>query len=389
MRKLLKIVSLVIILCFDYGCEKQEQVERFIEDGVEVIVNHLEPYKIKGEPSSIRFDEEFTIDTENDEMAMSGLTDIYGFDVDSIGNIFLLSDPDSKEKHILKFDHSGKFVAAFGSSGQGPGEFEWPWIPRINNQGMVLIIDEDSQKLIFFDTNGNFIKEQQLKMEIRDVFPLENEKYLVIRRNRDPTRKTAPQLISLFSNDFEEIKILDTYIFDGSRSKKRNGTRMTIFTMSISEKNIYIGNVERGYEIGIYDMEGNLKRIIRKEYDPVKTPEEHKKMFLSMIPPLVKDQVYFSQFMPPFQYLFSTEEDYLFVMTYEKGENQNEYIYDIFNPDGCFIGRTSLNNFGYKQFIDKKGSLDAKATNERLYFIRENENEYKEFVVCKIIWELQ
>ncbi len=385
-----KLICILLILIFGSFCgPNQDDVDRTIEDGIEVIINHKNPYKIKGEPSSIRFDEEFTIDTENDEMAMLGLTDIYGFDVDSNGNIFLLSDPASKERHVVKFDHSGKFVVAFGSSGQGPGELQWPGIPRINNQDMVLISDEESQKLIFFDTNGNFIKQQQLKMDISDVFPLKNEKYLVIRRNRDPTRKTDPHLISLFSNDFGEIKILDTYIFDGSRLKKINGTRMYIFTVSISEKNIYIGNVERGYEIGVYDMEGNLKRIIRKEYDPVKTPEEHKKMFLSMIPERVKDQVYFSQYMPPFQYLFSTEAGYLFVMTYEKGENQNEYIYDIFNPDGCFIGRTSLNNFGLRQSISKKAALDAKATNERLYFIREKENAYKEFVVCKIIWESQ
>ena len=54
-----------------------------MEDGVEVIVNHLEPYKIKGEPSTLHLEEKFTLDTERDEIAEIGLTDTQDFDVDS------------------------------------------------------------------------------------------------------------------------------------------------------------------------------------------------------------------------------------------------------------------------------------------------------------------
>jgi len=53
---------------FLYCGQKQQEIERYIEDGVEVIVNHLEPYKIKGKPTNLILEEEFTIDTEKDDI---------------------------------------------------------------------------------------------------------------------------------------------------------------------------------------------------------------------------------------------------------------------------------------------------------------------------------
>ena len=70
MKKLCIIMLLALILCFMVGCQdKAANVERFMEDGVEVIVNHLEPYKIRGEPSTLFLEETFTIDTERQDIA--------------------------------------------------------------------------------------------------------------------------------------------------------------------------------------------------------------------------------------------------------------------------------------------------------------------------------
>ncbi len=59
MKKLSMVLPLALILCFMVGCQRQEQVERFMEDGVEVIVNHLEPYKLRGEPSNLILEKVF------------------------------------------------------------------------------------------------------------------------------------------------------------------------------------------------------------------------------------------------------------------------------------------------------------------------------------------
>lgn len=382
-----KIIYLVLILSiFLYCIPKQEKIERIIENGVEVVINHIEPYRIKGELTSLSLEKEISIDTERDEIAELRLTDISGFDVDSNGNIFLRDKPESHENHFFKFDVFGKFITSFGRNGQGPGEFDWAYVPRINNKDEVSVSDLFRNRLVFFDVNGNFIKEIPMNMEMSRLYHLGNGKHLIIRRVRDITRETDPHSLSLYSPNFEEIKELDKFIFSGSRAEKRDGTRMYIFTLSTSEKNIFIGNIERGYEIQVYDLEGNVIRKIRKDYEPVGVTEEYKKSFLEMTPERVRDKFYFPKYMPPFQYLFADDKGYLFVMTYEKGENPYEYIYDIFNPDGCFIGRTSLDNYGLRQYISKEAALDALAKQDRIYYIREKENGFKELVVCKMIW---
>ncbi|MBE0714023.1 MAG: hypothetical protein IH583_16740 [Candidatus Aminicenantes bacterium] len=48
---------------------KQPQVEKITEDGVEIILNHIEPYRIKGQPSTFSLEKVFSIDTERTDLA--------------------------------------------------------------------------------------------------------------------------------------------------------------------------------------------------------------------------------------------------------------------------------------------------------------------------------
>lgn len=66
--------------------QEQEKIEMVFEDGVEVVINHLEPYKIKDQPSSLHLEKEFAIDTESDEMAEIGLVGMSNFNIDSNEN---------------------------------------------------------------------------------------------------------------------------------------------------------------------------------------------------------------------------------------------------------------------------------------------------------------
>ena len=120
-----------------------------------------------------------------------------------------------------------------------------------------------------------------------------------------------------------------------------------------SKDKIYIGNSERGYEIRVYDLEGNLLR----------------------------DNYYFTKNWPPFRYLFTDDEGRIFVLTYEEGVNSREYMNDIFNSEGVFIGRVSLGNVG--RFYP----LTVRVKKNRLYCLREKESGYKELVVYKMNWE--
>ena len=94
------LLGLSIFLCI-YCDHKQEKVERYRENEVEVIVNHLEPYKIMGEQSTFHLEEEFSIDAGKEKMPEIGFADIRDFDVSSEGSIYILSTR-AKENFIFK-----------------------------------------------------------------------------------------------------------------------------------------------------------------------------------------------------------------------------------------------------------------------------------------------
>ena len=86
-----KLIHLILVLSFFFYCgPKQEKVEKIMEDGVEVVFNHLEPYKIKGETSQLSLEEEFIIDFERDDLTELSIEGTAGFDVDSEGNIYCI-----------------------------------------------------------------------------------------------------------------------------------------------------------------------------------------------------------------------------------------------------------------------------------------------------------
>ena len=143
-----------------------------------------------------------------------------------------------------------------------------------------------------------------------------------------------------------------------------------------------MGDGELGYEILIFNLEGHLFRKIRKEYTPVELSEEYKRNFFERRKnsPLL-DKYELRKYFPPFQYLFTDEEDRIFVMTYEKGTSPNEWIFDIFTPEGAFFGRVPI-----KSRIDSR-QIAIRAKNNRIYSICEKESGYKKLVVYKMGWE--
>jgi len=49
--------------------------------------------------------------------------------------------------------------------------------------------------------------------------------------------------------------------------------RLSCSWWDASDKFIYVGNDQRGYEIWVYDFAGNLIRKIRKEFSPIEIPQ--------------------------------------------------------------------------------------------------------------------
>jgi len=385
-----KSACLLLVLAVFCSCApKSELPERVMEDGVEVVFNRVEPYAIDGEPATFTLAKEFSIDTEDDAVAELGLTDIgIYFDVDSIGNIYLSSCKNA-EGMIFQFDGDGNFVRSFGRKGQGPGEL----LGR-NYLSLYLTVDRNDNiavsdygnKLAVFGAEGKLLMENHIDSRTISMAPLANGNYLsylIVMDARSDFLNQNPLI--LLDGRFEKIKELDKQMVPNPIIGKRLKGTYHVLSWSVANGKIFTGFQERGYEIFVYDFEGNLVRKIKKESQPVPVPEEHKKEFMEQFSaPIfddIRDNFYFPDAMPPFHAFFSDDEGRLFVMTYETGDNPGEYLYDIFNPEGVCVGRKSL------EVLHDESGIYAKMKNGRFYGLNEKESGYKELAVFKVVWE--
>lgn len=393
MKKLLLLIPLVILLCFTNNCQKLEEVERYMEDGVEVVVNHVEPYKIKGIPSTLQLVELFTIDTERDEIADFGLNDIWGFDVSSTGEIFIFKPPMSEGNFIFKFNKLGEFIKSFGDKGQGPGEVQFPFYQKISFRDEISVVCAVSYKYLVYDKDGNLLSEIKLEPNLSTptlLLNLINGNYVYRKYGPSESESYSNLILSIIDSTFEEIKELGRISMANAMVVPQLKLPPLVFTTGVSKTNIFVGIEDRGYDIHVYDFEGQLIRIIRKEYTPVPFSKESKEQIMKRFESVpFKDKIVTPRHNPPFKHLFTDDLGKLYVVTFEPGNNQGEYKTDVFDAGGVFYCQLSLKLFLNAEISPSNRPWDDSVTikNDTLYCIQEKESGFKELVVYKMTWE--
>jgi len=379
-----KLILFLLLLLFLFTCTSREmKVDNKKEDGVEVILNHIEPYSIKGEPSELKLEIVLSIDFASDEIGNMGIANAVDFEIDSEGNIYFF-ESNKEGDLIFKFDRQGYLVKSFGRKGQGPGEIQYIVWKGIDNQDDIFVSDNGNRKILFFTKEGKFIKEIRYPPNVGLLYPLSNGYYFGLWNDKTANSNsgTYKWAFSLYDSEFKEIKLLDSQnVYDLNIEGMRGIVSRPFTARKITEKIIYLACEDRGYEILKYALEGNLVQKIKKEYQPMEVSnqmvrertEQYEKYGM---------KIWFPKFWPPMGDFFLDENGRIFVMTFEKAENPKEHIFDIFNPEGVYIGKTSLNVLTLGD-----ANICAKSRHGRLYCFQEKPDGFREFKVYQMNWE--
>ena len=146
---------------------------------------------------------------------------------------------------------------------------------------------------------------------------------------------------------------------------------MLIFDIS-RDGNIIVGNGQ-DYILDIFDSEGNLIRRIKKEYSPVKvTPDTVKEQKESM---LFELKTHIPTYHSAYRSFRWSEDNRLYVRTWENASDDSTYVYDVFDSEGRFIAKMPLS----------VGPWILK--NDKLYTISEDETGYHSVKRFKVIWQ--
>jgi hypothetical protein len=365
-----------------FGCsQKEPQVEKIMEDGVEVVLNRLEPYTLPEAKTSVVLEEECVIDLEDPAVTDIGLYDINVFGVDSTGSIYLLVVR-TKTTHIFKFTKEGDFVKAFGQNGNGPGELSRPIHIWVTPEDEIFVTDAGNTKLVYYDTGGMLLREKSLKSAVAITHPVANGNFITFGMMMPEEGQDFIEYpLNLCDENMGIIKALETFRLDNFRVTKRIRGTQPGFGFATSSDRIYTVNEGRGYEVYVHGLDGNLVRKIRKEFNPVKVSEDDKKRALERLNEFQRQYTYFPENYPPIRSLFPDEQGRLFVVTHEPGDHFGENWVDVFDAEGVLFGRVSWN------ILHGNTPINAIIKSERLYCIQEKPSGYKRFVVEILTWE--
>jgi hypothetical protein len=393
MRKMRNIALLLSFLLLFTQCQRKgTQIEKISEDGVEVVVNHREPYSLPGVPAALTFKEVLSIDTEKDDVLNTGMSTMESFCLDRDGNIYFMMRQ-SPGNFIYKFDASGNFQISFGRKGQGPGEFEWGGDILVDEGNRVLAKDMTKEKFVVFNKDGVLIDEIKIGKNISFVKSLGNKTFLTQWQERDPAKPVYRNHYCISNDTLSENRDFFHHEFDDASRSLRYRPRGGSVSLGASDGNIFIGDAAQGYEILVFDLSGKLLRKIRKAYVPVAFPEEDKATLKKALSRSSSGQALlqkadFPAYLPPFRYLFTDDQGRLYVMTNER-EGERNYRYDIFSNEGAFIGRFPFDNVkmnylqGQKWFDEP---IDVIVKGDRLYSLREKDSGFKVLAVYKMTW---
>jgi len=363
--------------------EKTSPVEKTIENGTEVIVNHL-PSNRNLKPRIFDLKQEIVIDLSSDEFVKHGLSDPAGFEVDSEGNIYVWTQA-SNQDFVYKLNSSGALISAFARQGQGPGEVQFVTDVGLISRDELMVVDSRQGKSVFFDFNGNFLRQRLLLKNLPVVIPQKNGNFITANLIAEPSKIFNSFIYNIRGPDFEVIKEIGKGKYYKPNPEQKFPAINPTGILGISTNLIFFANSEKGYEIEVFDKSGKLIRIIRKEFIPVPLSGKDKEALLekyAKFPPEIKNKVVYPNVLPPFQTGFADEDGRLFVMTNEESDLRGQYWHDVFDKEGLFIGRVSIGNYG--TYGKSQGFLFTLLRNGLLYHFRENPAGFKEIVVYKI-----
>ncbi|TVR73040.1 MAG: 6-bladed beta-propeller [Marinilabiliales bacterium] len=170
-------------------------------------------------------------------------------------------------KRVLKFDSNGKFIKQIGSNGRGPGEYTTPHSFQIINE-MVLVHDDRTSKIMYYDLNGNFIKDERLGLRINRCTSYGKDKFICDIAARDNFHRKEISDYKLIFTESDWVITGKADYYD-AESKKFANSRATV--TKFKDKLIY----NPSFDYFIYSV--NIDGMQKKYYIDVgkrKMPED-------------------------------------------------------------------------------------------------------------------
>jgi len=363
MRNSIKVTSIALflstfVMVISFGGQKAEWKGKIeYENGVKVVQNLKEP--LYGE-IEFELEEDLSIGNEEDENYM--FYDLVKIAINSEVKILVL---DAGNCRILKFDRDGNYIQTIGRKGQGPGEFENPWVIHLDAKDQIYVYDSRRRNIQVFDNDGNFKKVIKLPSYTFHFGTTKDGNILMLYYS---VKKPIRSLI-LIDSEGDIIKTFGNYTYQPAPSIKRHmlgnpySHRLYFFPKNIGG-GIY-GHSSQ-YKLFVINPSGNLSHIIEMEKPPELITKKDKDRLIDgylkrrgqfpigekLSRSEVKRAYIFPKFKPFFNDIFIDSKDRIYVRIPKSFLDKDESThYDLFNKEGYFLYRVKMPHFSFPKLI--------------------------------------
>lgn len=291
---------------------------------------------------------------------------VFDLAVDELGRIYVL---DRQANEIRVFDADGEFVRSIGRQGSGPGEFNRPLGLSWGPEGHLWVTDWRNARYAVFDTSGAFVGSilreiPGISVAWSGVFDRAGRFYdygslliggerqsRVLRFVVDANMTTLPEPVDTFPLPESDDAEAATFRF----SYSRNGRSVVslapvpfaprLRTHFDRRGSIWIGS-GRQYRIYQRALDGDTVRIIERVHEPLPVTEgdfdrarADLQRYIDMGAAIDWSRI--PEVKPAFNGLITDSDGYLWVRPVV-ADTSGGTPYDIFDPEGLYLGRVRL-----------------------------------------------
>ncbi len=312
------------------------------------------------------------------EALIESLTDIK---YDPQGNIYFC---DYKANNIKKFNQGVKFLKSIGRKGQGPGDFNMPFLLAVTADRL-FVWDMGNRRLCSLTLDGDFIKSMPIQFSQgrptkMEALPGGNILIGMEKTYRGEDNKPQDYLIEIYTSELDDKGTLYTQqVLLNKFVRFEGGTTNIIQPFApqvcwdVSPDGKVIIGFSKNYEIEVYSSSRGKLFSFNHAYKPVKVTAKDKQEFFeglmysvdgvrtSQIPDFIIKNTDFPAEKPAFSHLKVDSDGNILVWPY-RPEREEEGIYlDAFDAEGKFIdqvrligNKEALQNFGGSKIYQGK-----------------------------------
>ncbi|MFA4925820.1 MAG: 6-bladed beta-propeller, partial [Candidatus Aminicenantales bacterium] len=246
--------------------------------------------------------------------------------VTSDGHIIAL---DSKDKKIKIFDATGQKLKEFGQEGQGPGEWTSPIIIQLISDREIMISDVGNRKLVYFDLEGKMLREVSYAKKLAMMKIIDaGGQYVGCEMGMESN--SIAYTIAKYDAEFNQLFKIETLTMPVPLGGTRINPFNIIYDFCLDNRGNIIYSRLNAYEIKYFTPDGQLFRIVRKEFKPQPLTEKDKEEMLEQMPETpgvnLRELLDFPDTYPAVSTFFVDEKDRLYVRTNEKGKAEDSYL---------------------------------------------------------------